>query len=382
LELDLYLILAPAISQTKGWAAPELDHVYARATELVHQIGNSPHLLTILSLSFAFHFVAGRVTQSLGIAKQVLAVAEAAGVPMLLQAGYANTCVAHLYHGQLTTALERGEAALSLFSLEQEQQVLRIWGQSSISAVYCYLSEALWTLGYPDRAVESIRRGRALARELQHLPSLNFAMSYEVEFYHLLRDAERIIASADESLRLARDEKLAFWEPVVMLFKGSALGSQGQLDEGVRLMREGLARYYATGNGVSQSRMLAVLAESLWNAGCKDEAFASIERGMELATKTGEHFYEPELYRLRGEFYLANGDGIAKARDSMQRALEIARGQSAKSLELRALMSLYRLERGAGNGIAARGALEEVYNSFTEGFETADLRDARTLLSA
>ena len=373
LELDLYLTFAPAISQTKGWAAPELDHIYARAGELVQQIGNSPHLLTVLSLSFAFHFVAGRVTQSLEIAKQVLAIAQATGVPMLLQAGYANTCVAHLYHGDVTTALERGEAALPLFSLEQEQQVLRVWGQSTSSAVYCYLSEALWMLGYPDRAVDSIQRGRALASELQHLPSLNFAMSYEVEFYHLLRDADRIIASADESLRLAREEKLAFWEPVVMLFKGSALGSQGRLDEGVALMREGLARYYATGNGVSQSRMLAVLADSLWNAGYKDEAFASIERGMELATKNGEHFYEPELHRLRGEFLRATG---GEARESMERALEIARGQCAKSLELRALMSLYRLERSR----EARAALETVYQSFTEGFETADLRDARALL--
>jgi class 3 adenylate cyclase/predicted ATPase len=378
LELDLYVTFAPAISQTKGWAAPELDHIYARASELVQVIGNSPHLLTVLSLSFAFHFVAGRVSQSLEIAKQVLAVAEASGVPMLLQAGYANTCVAYLYHGELTTALARGEAALPLFNLEQETQVLHIWGQSSMSAIYCYLSEALWMLGYPDRAVESIRRGRTLARELQHLPSLNFAMSYEVEFYHLLRDARQIIASADESLRIAREEKLAFWEPVVMLFKGSALGSQGQLDEGVALMREGLARYHATGNGVSQSRMLAVLAESLWNAGYADEAFASLERGMELATRNGEHFYEPELYRLRGEFLLAKADGIAEARASMQRALEIAQGQCAKSLELRALMSIYRLDRSS----EARNALATVYGSFTEGFETADLRDARALLNA
>jgi class 3 adenylate cyclase/predicted ATPase len=377
LELDLYLTFAPSISQTKGWAAPELDHIYTRAGELVQQIGNSPHLLTVLSLSFAFHFVAGRVTQALEIAKQVLAIAEATGIPMLLQAGYANTCVAYLYHGDITTALERGEAELPLYSLEQEQQVLRVWGQSTSSAVCCYLSEALWMLGYPDRAVESIRRGREIARELQHLPSLNFAMSYEVEFYHLLRDADRIVASADESLRLAREEKLAFWEPVVMLFKGSALGAQGHLDEGVALMREGLARYYATGNGVSQSRMLAVLAESLWKAGYEDEALASIERGMELATKNGEHFYEPELYRLRGEFFVAKGDRIAEARASMERALEIAQGQCAKSLELRALMSIYRLDRRA----EARIALETVYDSFIEGFETADLRDARELLS-
>jgi len=119
--------------------------------------------------------------------------------------------------------------------------------------------------------------------------------------------------------------------------------------------------------------MLAVLADSLWNAGYKDEAFASIERGMELATKNGEHFYEPELHRLRGEFLRATG---GEARESMERALEIARGQCAKSLELRALMSLYRLERSR----EARAALETVYQSFTEGFETADLRDARALL--
>jgi predicted ATPase len=99
---------------------------------------------------------------------------------------------------------------------------------------------------------------------------------------------------------------------------------------------------------------------------------------MELATRNGEHFYEPELYRLRGEFLLAKADGIAEARASMQRALEIAQGQCAKSLELRALMSIYRLDRSP----EARNALATVYGSFTEGFETADLRDARALLNA
>lgn len=373
LELELLVALAPAIMQTQGWASPELDRTYRRSNELVQLLGTTPHLLLVLSGTFGFHLVAGRITQSLALAEQVLQVAKQVGDPALLIVGHANCCVARCYQGDLRLAVEHAQTAHPLSTPEREQWIMRGWGQSLSVCVYCYEAEALWMLGFPEQALRASDRSVSLSRSMGNVPSMAFALSYRAWFYHLLRDVPRILESAEEGISLAREEGFAFWEPVVEVYRGWAVSAQGNSDEGLTILRDGLARYRSAGNGIKQGHMLCVLADALWSAGNHDEALQALAEGMSLATMNGEGFYEPELYRLRGEFL----DDTA----SIHEALALARGQEARSLELRAAMSLCRVHRKRGDASTGRQLLAEVYATFTEGFDTADLRDARALLA-
>ena len=393
-ELEFQASLAPALTATQGWASPELDRAYRRAQALVERIGDTPHRLPVLWGTWAYHFVGGRVGESLALAPQVLSLATAVGVPELLVAARHATSCSYCYHGDFHASVEHAEAGLALFNLEQERSIARQFGHATSVCLDSFRGDALWMLGFPDQARAASDRSLALARQLEHMPSLAWAVSYKTWFHHLLRDAPSILAMADEGIRLAGEEGFAFWEPMVTVYRGWALAEQGALDEGIAHMRDGLARYRAAGNGCTQLHMLAVLAEALWRAGQREEALGVLREGMALAKTTEEGFYEPEFYRLRGEFRLDQAAGragpigpgadrdalLASAISSIGEGLAIARGQEARSLELRGLMSLCRVQREQGDAREGRTALAACFAAFTEGFDTPDLRDAKALL--
>jgi class 3 adenylate cyclase/predicted ATPase len=388
LELEFNVVLSPAIQVTQGWASSELERLYRRSEELVQQLGDTPHRLTVLASAFAFHLLTGRMRQALTLATQVLELAKLVGAPPLLIIGHGNCCVARLYHGDIRAAVEHVEAGLALHTPEGEQSILRMVGLAARAYTYCYYSEALWMLGYPERALQASDRSVEIGRELEHLPSLIFAVGYQTEFYHLLRDSSRVLSAADENSRLSREQS-SFWDPLVSIYKGWALAAQGLQDEGIAQTRDGIARYRAAGNGLTQVHMLAVLAEALGDAERWDEAFNVLAEAMDVAETNDERYFEPELYRLRGEFLRRRAANmppdraaqLAAANDSIHEALERARRQEARSLELRAAMSLCRLQREQGDAVESRQLLADVYAWFTEGFETRDLRDARALLA-
>jgi hypothetical protein len=191
------------------------------------------------------------------------------------------------------------------------------------------------------------------------MPSLAWAVSYKTWFHHLLRDPKRIMEMADEAILLSGEEGFAFWEPMVAVYRGWALVMQGKHEEGLTSMRGGLARYRAAGNGCTQVHMLAALAEALWETDHFDEAYSVLREGMGLAKTTEEGFYEPELYRLKSHFQLEQARRLAVERQSereqlwvsaeknVRLAAEMARHQSAKSLELRALKTLDEIQLAA-----------------------------------
>jgi predicted ATPase len=236
------------------------------------------------------------------------------------------------------------------------------------------------------------QRSVTAARALKHGPSEEFAVGYQALFFHLMRDHERIVAVAEETRRLAERHRSAFWDPITSTYKGWALSVQGHQDEGIALMRDGVARYVAGGHGLSQVHMRTALADALGRAGRWDEAFAALAEAMQVATETGEAFFAPEAYRLRGEFMrqasaeyppTERASRLAAAESSIREALMMARKQGARSLELRAATSLCLVQRDQRNGAEAEGSqlLARLLASFTEGFDTPDLRDARALLT-
>jgi class 3 adenylate cyclase/predicted ATPase len=388
-ELECNMVLTPALQMTRGWASHDMDGTFRRSVALVERLGDTPHRLLVLGNSAAFHVMRGHVWEALALGRQLREHATAIGLPPLDVMGAGICCVAHLYHGSIAEAIADGEAALAL-APQASEAIVSMVGMAAESYITCYLSEALWMHGLPDQALQCSQRAVTAARERTHAPSEEFAVGYQAMFFHLLRDPDRILAVVEDSLRLAELNHSTFWEPVNTTYRGWALSVQGRVDEGIELMRDGLARYRAGGHGLSQVHMLAALADALASAERWDEALAAVAEAMEVATRTGEAYFEPEVYRLRGEILrrLAAGDQgpartarLATAELSIRQALVMAQQQQAKSLELRAAMSLCLVQRERQGDADGARLLADVLGSFTEGYDTPDLRDARALLA-
>jgi tetratricopeptide (TPR) repeat protein len=308
-----------------------------------------------------------------------------------------NACAAsHRSHGDFRLTVEHVEASMPLFDIERERLTARMLNLSACVSMYYNAAASLWMLGFPERSRQFSERCSTLAREIDHPPSIEMALAGEVLSRFQEGDAEGLLSCSAEAIRLGSEERLGFWEPYVIVFQEWALSKQGDRPEAVAQIRGAIERYSAGGNGLQKIVLHAVLAGVEWEAGAWNDAFETLATGMKLAKDNAEGHFEPELYRLQGEFLLAQATGAAgppqtapgegrasllnKAERCIRDGLQLARRQDARMLELRSLASLCRVRRELGSVSVERAALAEVYAAFTEGFETPDLQGTRAML--
>src|SRR5262249_48788211 len=242
---------------------------------------------------------------------------------------------------------------------------------------------ALWLLGYPDQGVERSREAVALGRELRQPNTLGLALYFDAILRQYRREAPAVQESAEAASAIAAEHGISLWQAVGLVMCGWALAEHDQADSSIDRIRQGLTDWEATGGGTHRPYHLALLAEALGRAGQIEEGLGVLDEALALVHGTGEGFHGAELHRLRGEFLLRHGTAEGACREAeacFRQALTIARQQQAKSLELRAAMSLTRLYQEQGRQAEARPMLAECYDWFTEGFDTPDLREAKALL--
>jgi adenylate cyclase len=221
----------------------------------------------------------------------------------------------------------------------------------------------------------------ALARDLSHATTLAFALGHAGILHYLRREPQLTLEVAEEALALSAGQGLEFWKAFAEILRGWSLVRQRRGPEGIELMRHGLEGYRVLGGELESPIWLAMMADAYLVAGALDEGLSAVTGALELVNAMGVRFAEAELYRLRGELLQTRGGAMAKdAEDAFRRALEVAAGQRARCLELRAAASLARLGQARGERELAHPTLAEVCAWFTEGFDTSDLREARTLL--
>jgi predicted ATPase len=267
----------------------------------------------------------------------------------------------------------------------------------------------LWLLGYSDQALASSQAALALAQQLAHPRSLAIALYWVAMLHHLRREASLTQAHAEAAITIATEQEFPVLSAQGMPLQGWALAVSGQSEEGITYIRQGLATYGATRATRDRPYFLALLAEASAQVGQTTEGIEAVTEALATVAKSAVHWWEAELYRLKGELLLhaegrqahaplrgrsaashrrrSRGEGGVRhaaltAEECFQQALTIARRQQAKSLELRAAMSLSRLWQHQGKRAEARELLAPVYGWFTEGFDTADLQEARALLEA
>jgi predicted ATPase len=288
--------------------------------------------------------------------------------------------VALAYSGEFAASLEHLERAIALYEPAQYHSHIRNTGHDPAVASRCQAAWVLWSLGHSDRALDKSREALALAEELEYPHSLTMAEYFAAQLHQLRRETEMCRQRAQATIALATEHGLMDWMTLGAIQLGWALAEQEQVEKGMAEMRRGLAEYKERGAELRKPYFLGMLADLLRKTGQPEESISVLDEALATAHRTTDSFYEAELYRLKGEALLMQPTTLAEAEDCLLHAVDISRRQKAKSWELRAVMSLARLLQKQGRTEEARRMFEETYGWFTEGFDTADLIEARALL--
>jgi predicted ATPase len=414
-ELALQLALGPAVMAVKGYASQEASDAYIRARELCQRIGDTSHLFPVLWGLCLVGLVRGEYKTAYELGEQLLKLAQLTQDSALLMEAHYAISLSSLWLGDLQRAQEHGERSIAFYSPQSHRSHTFLYGQvSGVHGLVC-VGWALWLLGFPAQALQKIQHALSLMREVTLPYSFAAALSVAAVVHQFRREERAVQERAEATIALSAEQGFSFWLALGSFFRGWALAEQGQGGEGITLMKRGLADFRAAASGNSESHWLALLAETYGKAGQIEEGLTVLTEALAVAEKNEERMYEAELWRLKGELTLQSQASLGQVEDKSQaslgrvktgpgssdpksqslnpksqveaeeyfwRAIEIARAQQAKSLELRAVMSLARLWQSQGKQREAHHMLSEIYNWFTEGFDTKDLQEAKALLEA
>ncbi|MBI3249263.1 MAG: AAA family ATPase [Deltaproteobacteria bacterium] len=393
-ELALQTMLGQVFVATKGFTAPEVERAYARARELCRQVGDTPQLVPVLWGLAELYRVRGELQTALEVAEQLLRLAQHGQDPVSLVLAHL-ACGTTLYlRGALVPALEHLEQAMALYNPTQHHAQAGLALHDAGVHCRCVAAATLWYLGYPDKARQRMREASTLAQGLAHSVTLAAAATraWATSVYQLRREVQDIHEQAEALMAFATKQGLPYYMAVGMMWQGWFRVQQGEGEAGIGQLRHGLTLYQATGARLYTAIRLGLLAEAYSKVGQAEEGLAVLAEALTMIDRTEERYHEAELYRLKGELTLQqwkvesgksptpSTQAEAEAETCFLKAIDIAQKQQAKSLELRAVMSLARLWQQQGKHHAARNMLAEIYGWFTEGFDTKDLQEAKALV--
>jgi class 3 adenylate cyclase/predicted ATPase len=387
-QIKLQVALLTPLVHVKGHAAGETKAAAERARLLIEQaeaLGEPPEdPLLLFSVLYAFwvaSFVAFNGDVMRELAAQFLALAEKQGAAVPLMVGHRNMGVSLLHTGDIDEALVHIDRATALYNPAEHRQLATRFGQDVRVALLFYRSLGLWPLGFPEAALADADRAIKEAREIGQAASLMAALTLtSLTHIHCGRYAIANV-QLDEVITLASEKGALFWKIGGMLVKGCLLAVTGNASTAVPMISSRLGAWRQTGTSVWTPTYVLYLARAYAELGEFDDASRSIGEAMTAVQTSKESWYEAEIHRLAGEIALCLPvPDAAKAEACFECALEIAREQKAKSWELRAAMSMARLWHNQGKRHQAHDLLAPVYGWFTEGFDTLDLKEAKSLL--
>jgi predicted ATPase len=378
--LQLRITLGVPLIATEGYAAPNVGHTYTRARELCRKLGQPPEIAQVLWGLWTFHLLKGELATARGIAEEFLRLATHLTYPGLALRGHWAMEITFMHMGEFELAMEHFEKAIALYDPERHRDDAFRFAQNPGVAMRCFAAISLWFLGQPDRGLNVIQQAVTFARELSEPHGLAHALFFAALLHQLRREEKIALDYAEDTIAVSEEHEMVLYRAMARVARGWALNQQGRVDDALEEMREGLAAHHATGTELLGPHFLALLAEALGKAGQAEEGILLLDRALTVAARTGEQYYQAEVHRLRGELLLTQKfrDEHAAA-ECFYRSIEAARRQRAKSLELRAAMSLVRLYQDHSGKEESRGVLAQICDGFTEGFDTADLREAKAL---
>jgi predicted ATPase/class 3 adenylate cyclase len=379
--LTMHLALGAALLMTKGQSAPEVEHAYTQAYALCQQVGETSQLAPALFGLWRFYLGRAQFHTTREIGDTLLRLAHRAHDPALAGAAHYALGMTWYFLGAFPAARQHLEEGIAHCTPDQRNAPVFRMGQDLGVACRVYAAATLWMLGCPQQALAYLDEALALAHALSHPFSLAWAQALVAMVYQFCRDMPAVQTQAETAVALATEQGFAVWTAYGTSVCGWVLAMQGQGETTLEQVRRGIAAWRATGGVTNVPYLCTLLAEVCERLDHTADGLLALAEGHTLVEQHDERWWEAEVCRLRGVLLLRQpGTPQAEAEAYFQRALDVARRQQAKSLELRAAMSLARLWQQQGKQIEAYELLAPIYGWFTEGFDTADLQEAKALL--
>jgi predicted ATPase len=384
LELSLQFDLATSLIVSKGWIAPEVEQAYTRALERCQEMGETPKLIPVLQglrRLYALRGDRGDGQKARELGEQLLALAQRQNDTALLQEAHWAHGQTLCFLGELNSARTHLEQSSAFYTPQSlRSQVSRDAAGTQIACLV-FTGWILWALGYPDQALEIGDEALSLAHELSHPFTLAFAFWGIAQLNQYRREVQATLEQTEATIALSNEQDFPVWVEYGTPLRAWTLVMQGRTEEGIAQIRKIMANKPTGITNANWPMFYALLVQAYEAAGQTEEGLDMVADALALVEKTGFRFYEAELHRLKGELLLNHtASDSRQAETCLHRALELARSQQAKSLELRAAVSLSRLWRQHGKKEEACRLLKKIYGWFTEGFDTPDLQEAKALL--
>ncbi len=377
-ELGFLIALGVPLVLSRGHYASEVETAYLRAKEVADRIGTSEQQFQVMLGLRRLQFARGEHRLANATGEEMLELARRSASPMLAARAHMMMCESLVALGKFDAVLEHSIAGGELCVPEEYRAHLIAFGNDTAVGCRLYEAIALWHLGLPDQARLTAEAAVARAREESHAFTLVFALYHAALVAFMRREPARVAELASELVEIARRESFPLYIGFGPILQGWALGALGEADEGAAMIPESFdkqphAKPFA-------SLFACMLAELYWTRGTREEAMEALDAGLASVRTCDAHLWEPELSRLRAEFGRTAGEAEVDAERWLERALRIAHGQHARSLELRACAAICRLKEGRAGAAEERNRLAALRDGFTEGFETPDLIEAARLL--
>jgi predicted ATPase len=377
-ELEFLSVLGTALQAVKGYAAPETGQAYARAIELWEQLGFPSEFLHIPFGQFRYHALRGELDQAQSLAEDLLRFSRQRHDSARLVLGHYSSGRNLMFAGRFAQSRLQLEKALALYDPISHRSLVHETGTHLQAASQGYLGIVMFILGYPNQALAQSSSAIAEDRRSAHPTSLAHSLAVHNIFLSLAGDDAALNRRVDELVVVATEQDFPLFRAQGTIYRGWAKVKNGDVMEGMSLLRSGLSAHHATGAAVWMPMYIALLARACEIAGQIEEALTQLDDALQIVDRTGERWFAAELYRHKGRLLLQQGH--SEAEELYRKALSIAREQEAKLWELRAAVSLAGLWGDQGRRTEALDLLAPVYGWFTEGFNTPDLKDAKALL--
>jgi class 3 adenylate cyclase/predicted ATPase len=382
-EIDIQLALGIPLIAVRGYASTETREAFSRARTLCLRLGNIPEYFQALFGLWGHSWMSGKNDEALHMAEEFLSRSRALSDPVPLMVAHRVMGSTLLTIGKFQSSANHFEEAIRLSISRGKQPLYNLYMVEPQVASLLLLSWDLWFLGYPDQSLSTVSEALALAQELGQPYTIAFA-HYMTSVVHLLRgDASRALESAERSFEMSQEQRFSLYVTLSRISRGRAVGDLGRLAQSRAEIELGIDESRRSGVGYMLPMMESWLAEVHAKAGENETALSIIEGALSNIGDATGRAWEAELHRQRAQILVAlNPSKVSEAESCLKKSIEVARGQSAKSLELRAATSLAELWRTQGRLDDARALLEPICRWFKEGAETADLRRARDAQSA
>jgi class 3 adenylate cyclase/predicted ATPase len=378
-ELEFRSALAAVLFASVGSAAPETGRTLARARELWEQLGSPSEFLQIPYGQARHHLYRGEIELAQRLDEDLLHRSRQRSDSAGLVLGHTSSGRTLMFAGRFAASRSHLEAALALYDPISHSALVHQAGTHPHVVSQAVLGVVLFCLGYSGQALAQSSAAIAEARRLAHPPSVAMSLGFGTRLLSLVGDDAALGKRADELAAMSTERGFAFWGALGSIYRGWVMVKNGDVTEGISLLSRGSTAWRATGTDALMSFNIALLARAYEISGQVEEGLTLSNEALQIVENTGERWLAAELHRLKGQLLLQQGHSEA-AEELYRKALSIAEKQGAKFWELRAAASLAQLRRDQSRHAEARDILAAVYNWFTEGFDSPDLRQAKALL--